>query len=122
MNTEGVQLIHAKCFVNRIHLVLHACVETFDVTFFCIYGVYEVYEVGSKQGHSDLRSVPVFSLTAVQLCIQYPDRERENARLTNSTGCCVPGHSGIPPTTDCRDTAGSAYPAQAWSVLATSFG
>jgi hypothetical protein len=36
----------AKSFVNRLHLVLHACVKIFDVTFFYVYGV---YGVGTKQ-------------------------------------------------------------------------
>ena len=29
-----LRLFYAKSFVNRFHLVLHACVETFDVTVF----------------------------------------------------------------------------------------
>ena len=34
-----LQPIYAKSFINRLHLVLHICVETFDVTgFFCVYG------------------------------------------------------------------------------------
>jgi hypothetical protein len=38
-----VRLLYAKSFVNRLHLVLYACVETFDVTvFFCVYGIYGV--------------------------------------------------------------------------------
>ena len=31
-----------KSFINRLHLVLYACVKIFDVTFFCVYGVYGV--------------------------------------------------------------------------------
>ena len=37
-----------KKFVNRLHLVLHACVEIFDVTFFCLRGL----QVKIKQGLS----------------------------------------------------------------------
>ena len=33
-SSRDLQPIHAKNFVNRLHLVFHACVETFDVTFF----------------------------------------------------------------------------------------
>ena len=33
--------IHAKSFVNRLYLVLHACVETFDVMFFLFTGFME---------------------------------------------------------------------------------
>ena len=39
-SSRDLQPIHAKKFINRVHLVLHACVKTFDVTFFCVYGVY----------------------------------------------------------------------------------
>ena len=39
-SSRDLQPIHAKKFINRLHLVLHACVQTFDVTFFCVYGVY----------------------------------------------------------------------------------
>ena len=46
-SSRDLQPIHAKSFVNSLHLVLHACVETFDVTFFCVYGV---YGVRTKQG------------------------------------------------------------------------
>ena len=41
-SSRDLQLIHAKNFINRLHLVLHTCVETFDVIFFLrlrIYGV-----------------------------------------------------------------------------------
>ena len=31
--SRDLQLIYAKSFVNGLHLVLHACVETFDMTF-----------------------------------------------------------------------------------------
>ena len=34
--------IHAKSFINRLHLVLHTCVETFDVMFFLRLRVYGV--------------------------------------------------------------------------------
>ena len=38
-SSRDLQPIHTKSFVNRLHLVHHACVETFDVTFFfCVYG------------------------------------------------------------------------------------
>ena len=33
-SSRDLQPIHAKSFVNRLHLVLHACIETFDVTVF----------------------------------------------------------------------------------------
>ena len=33
-SSRNLQPIHTKSFVNRLHLVLHACVETFDVMFF----------------------------------------------------------------------------------------
>ena len=33
-SSRDLQPIHAKGFINRLHLVLHACVEIFDVTFF----------------------------------------------------------------------------------------
>ena len=33
-SSRDLQLIDAKNFINRLHLVLHACVEIFDVTFF----------------------------------------------------------------------------------------
>ena len=42
--------IYAKSFINRLHLVLHACVETFDVTIFLRLWV---YGVGTKQDLSD---------------------------------------------------------------------
>ena len=31
---KQLRLLYAKSFVNRLHLVLHACVETFDVAVF----------------------------------------------------------------------------------------
>ena len=35
-----LQPIHAKSFINRLHLVFHAFVEIFDVTFFsCLQGL-----------------------------------------------------------------------------------
>ena len=33
-SSRDLQPIYAKSFVNRFHLVLHVCVETFDVMFF----------------------------------------------------------------------------------------
>ena len=33
-SSRDLQPIYVKSFVNRLHLVLHACVQTFDVTFF----------------------------------------------------------------------------------------
>ena len=33
-SSRDLQLIHAKSFVNRLHLVLYVCVQTFDVMFF----------------------------------------------------------------------------------------
>ena len=33
-SSHDLQLIYEKSFINRLHLVLHACVETFDVMFF----------------------------------------------------------------------------------------
>ena len=40
-SSRDLQPIHAKSFVNSLHLVLHACVETFDVTFFlCLRGLW----------------------------------------------------------------------------------
>ena len=33
-SSRDLQPIHAKNFVNTLHLVLHTCVETFDVIFF----------------------------------------------------------------------------------------
>ena len=47
--SRDLQPIYAKSFINRLHLVLHACIETFDVTFFCVYGV---YGVGTNQGQT----------------------------------------------------------------------
>jgi len=41
-SSRDLQHIYVKSFVNKLHLVLYACVEIFDVTFFCIYGVYGV--------------------------------------------------------------------------------
>ena len=41
-SSRDLQSIYAKSFVNRLHLVLHACVETFDVMVFCVYGIYGV--------------------------------------------------------------------------------
>ena len=32
--SRDLQPIHAKSFVNRLHLVLHACIKIFDVMFF----------------------------------------------------------------------------------------
>ena len=32
--SRDLQSIHAKSFINRLHLILHACVKTFDVIFF----------------------------------------------------------------------------------------
>jgi len=52
--SRDLQPIYTKSFVNRLHLVLHACVETFDVTFF---SVYEVYGVETKQDLSDFCEV-----------------------------------------------------------------
>jgi len=52
-SSRDLQPIHAKSFVNRLYLVLHACVETFDVIFFCVYGI---YEIGSKQDLSFARN------------------------------------------------------------------
>ena len=50
-SSHDLQQIHAKNLVNRLHLVLHAYVKTFDVTFFlCL----RVYEVGYKQGLSHM--------------------------------------------------------------------
>ena len=38
---RDLQPIHAKIFINRVHLVLHACVKTFDVMFFlCLRGLW----------------------------------------------------------------------------------
>ena len=45
-SSRDLQPIHAKKIVNKLHLVLYACVKIFDVIFFCVYGV---YEVGTKQ-------------------------------------------------------------------------
>ena len=39
-SSRDLQPIHAKSFVNRLHLVLHVCVETFDVMFFCLRGIW----------------------------------------------------------------------------------
>ena len=39
-SSRDLQHIHAKNFVNRFHLVLHTCVEIFDVTFFLHLRVY----------------------------------------------------------------------------------
>ena len=40
-SSRDLQPIHAKSFVNRLHLVFHACVETFDMTFFlCLWGLW----------------------------------------------------------------------------------
>ena len=36
-SSRDLQPFHVKSFVNRLHLVLHACVEIFDVTFFYVY-------------------------------------------------------------------------------------
>ena len=33
-SSRDLQLIYAKSFINKLHLVLYACVEIFDVTFF----------------------------------------------------------------------------------------
>ena len=33
-SSRDLQPIHAKNFINKFHLVLHACVKIFDVTFF----------------------------------------------------------------------------------------
>ena len=52
-SSRDLQPIYAKNFVNRLHLVHHACVEIFDVMVFCVYGV---YGVRSKQGLNKLRS------------------------------------------------------------------
>ena len=41
-SSRDLQPINAKSFVNRLHLVLHVCIETFDVTVFFVYGVYGV--------------------------------------------------------------------------------
>ena len=41
-SSRDLQPIHAKSFINRLHLIIHTCVETFDVMFFCVYEVYEV--------------------------------------------------------------------------------
>ena len=40
-SSHDLQPIYAKSFVNKLHLVLHTCIEIFDVTFFCVYEVYE---------------------------------------------------------------------------------
>ena len=48
-----------KSFVNRLHLVLHACVETFDVIFFLRLRVYEVESVSDDDhGHATRRGRP----------------------------------------------------------------
>ena len=41
-SSRNLQAIHVKSFINRLHLVFHVCVETFDVTFFYVYGIYGV--------------------------------------------------------------------------------
>ena len=42
-SSRDLQHIHAKNFVNRFHLVLHTCVEIFNVMFFFAFrGVYRV--------------------------------------------------------------------------------
>ena len=41
-SSRDLQPIHAKNFVNRLYLVLHTCVEIFDVMVFCIYRIYGV--------------------------------------------------------------------------------
>ena len=33
-SSRDLQPIYAKSFINRLHLVLHACVKIFDVIFF----------------------------------------------------------------------------------------
>ena len=39
-SSRDLQLIYAKSFINRLYLVLHACVETFDVMIFlCLRGL-----------------------------------------------------------------------------------
>ena len=40
--SRDLQTIHVKSFINRLHLVFHVCVETFDVMFFYVYGIYRV--------------------------------------------------------------------------------
>ena len=40
-SSRDLQSIHVKKFINKLHLVLYACVEKFDMMFFfCIYRVY----------------------------------------------------------------------------------
>ena len=39
-SSRDLQPIHAKSFVNRLHLVLYACVETFNVMFFFTFTVF----------------------------------------------------------------------------------
>ena len=41
-SSRDLQPIYAKSFVNRLHLILYTYVEIFDVTFFCVYGIYGV--------------------------------------------------------------------------------
>ena len=41
-SSRDLQPIHIKNFVNRLHLVLHVCVETFNVMFFLCLRVYGV--------------------------------------------------------------------------------
>ena len=36
-SSRDLQSIRAKKIVNRLHLVLYACVETFDVMFFSVF-------------------------------------------------------------------------------------
>ena len=48
-SSRDLQSIYAKSFVNRLHLVLHACVKIFDVMFFFAFtGLWG----GNKQRHS----------------------------------------------------------------------
>ena len=50
--SPDLQLIYAKSFLNRLHLVLHVYIEIFDVTvFLCL----RVYGVGTKPGISGKR-------------------------------------------------------------------
>ena len=37
-SSRDLQSIYAKSFINRLHLVLHACVKIFNVTNFLCFG------------------------------------------------------------------------------------
>ena len=39
-SSRDLPLIYAKSFVNKLYLLFHTCVETFDITFFSVSEVY----------------------------------------------------------------------------------